>query len=134
MGSHPITADSETLRGITETPPLTRAKVAPKAEEFKASKTFLKIITPFIHDTEAQYSGYDICKRTNLRTGVVYPMLYTLLAKSWLSVEWEKTSASDRSGPRRKLYKITSEGAKNGRKLINDEYPFLRGALLAEPT
>ena len=133
MGSTQITIDSEAPGRAADAPPLTRARVTPEPQEFKATKTFLKVITPFIHDAEAQYSGYDICKKTGLRTGAVYPLLYELLAKSWLSVEWEQTSASDRSGPRRKLYKVTPEGAKNGRKLIDAEFPFLRGALLPEP-
>ena len=93
------------------------------ADRFVPNKNFIKVMTPFMVDRKAQYSGYDICKITGLRTGVVYPLLKSLQEKGWLSGEWE--------GDKRCLYKITLDGLNNGRKVIDIEYPHLRAAIMA---
>lgn len=99
---------------------------------FRPNKNFIKVITPFLTKTSAKYSGYDICKKANLRTGVVYPLLNELSKKSWLSFEWETCPAEEIKGPRRKLYQITPAGVRNGRKAINTEFPFLLSAMSSE--
>ena len=49
--------------------------------------------------------GLRIAKETGRPTGTVYPILARLEALGWVTGEWE--DAPERSGPRRRLYRIT---------------------------
>lgn len=49
--------------------------------------------------------GLRIAKETGRPTGTVYPILARLEALGWVQGEWE--DAPERSGPRRRLYRLT---------------------------
>lgn len=60
--------------------------------------------------------GMLVIKRTGRPAGSVYPILERLEGAGWVSSSWE--SASERSGPRRRLYELTSEGAETARGIL----------------
>jgi PadR family transcriptional regulator PadR len=53
--------------------------------------------------------GLEIVKRTGRPTGSVYPILDRLEQAGWLTSEWEDETA--RRGARRRLYRLTAQGA-----------------------
>ncbi len=53
--------------------------------------------------------GYDIARRTGLRSGTLYPLLVRLSERGHLEAEWEDSPPPGR--PRRHLYRITASGA-----------------------
>lgn len=53
--------------------------------------------------------GLQIVKTTARPAGSVYPILERLERLGWVRSEWE--DAGDRRGPRRRLYRLTDEGA-----------------------
>ena len=98
---------------------------------FKPTRNFIKVITPFMDSKKSvRYPGYEVCKMTGLRSGIVYPLLHELNQKSCLSSEWNEVEENS-TGPRKKLYQITPSGLKSGRKLIDTEFPFLKEAMSA---
>jgi PadR family transcriptional regulator PadR len=59
-------------------------------------------------DDGASVWGMLVIKRTGRPAGSVYPILERLESAGWASSAWE--SETDRTGPRRRLYELTSDG------------------------
>jgi PadR family transcriptional regulator PadR len=53
--------------------------------------------------------GLQIVKQSGRPAGSVYPILDRLERMEWVSSEWEMDDS--RTGPRRRLYRLTAEGA-----------------------
>lgn len=60
--------------------------------------------------------GLRIIKETQRPAGTVYPILERLERQGWLTSEWEDDPA--RSGPRRRLYRLTTEASPVARSVI----------------
>lgn len=60
--------------------------------------------------------GLLVVKESGRPAGSVYPILERLERLGWATSEWE--SESERSGPRRRLYRLTSEGAIAAREAV----------------
>jgi PadR family transcriptional regulator PadR len=60
--------------------------------------------------------GMLVIKRTERPAGSVYPILERLESAGWATSSWE--AESDRTGPRRRLYELTSEGAEAARSAV----------------
>jgi len=60
--------------------------------------------------------GLRIVKSTERPAGSVYPILERLERRGWVTSEWE--DAPERTGPRRRLYELTSDGAAAASTLI----------------
>jgi len=61
------------------------------------------------------WHGYDVARRTGLKSGTLYPILMRLAERGLLDAEWEETQPSGR--PRRHRYRLTAEGLKVARSL-----------------
>jgi DNA-binding PadR family transcriptional regulator len=59
--------------------------------------------------------GFEVSKATGLKGGTVYPLLNKLLADGWVEAEWDESAES---GPRRRMYKLTSSGAAAAAELL----------------
>lgn len=58
--------------------------------------------------TERQW-GYDLSRRTGLRSGVLYPILRRMHEEGWLTDGWEDP-AETHGRPSRRYYELTGEG------------------------
>jgi PadR family transcriptional regulator PadR len=67
-------------------------------------------------DDGAPVWGMAVIKRTGRPAGSVYPILERLESAGWASSSWE--AETERRGPRRRLYELTSEGADAARAAI----------------
>ncbi len=56
--------------------------------------------------------GYDLSKRAEVRSGVLYPILRRMLEEGWLADGWEDTTGQRPGRPPRRYYEITELGAK----------------------
>lgn len=59
-------------------------------------------------DPGGQHWGYDLSRRTHVRSGVLYPILQRMLDHGWLTDGWEP--GPDPRRPRRRYYRLTDEG------------------------
>lgn len=57
---------------------------------------------------QAWHYGYDLLKKTRLKSGTLYPILARLQRGGWLEQRWEKSSAPGR--PPRHLYRLSRQG------------------------
>jgi DNA-binding PadR family transcriptional regulator len=60
-----------------------------------------------VHPARWRY-GYDLCQRTGLKAGSMYPILMRLADRGLLEAAWEKDVPAGR--PPRHLYRLTGPG------------------------
>jgi PadR family transcriptional regulator, regulatory protein PadR len=68
------------------------------------------VAAALLEQPRGKHWGYDLSRRANVRSGVLYPMLKRMLDDGWLEDGWEDPSQlTDRRSPRR-YYTITDIG------------------------
>ena len=67
-------------------------------------------------DDGASVWGMLVIQRTGRPAGSVYPILERLEGAGWVASSWE--ADTDRSGPRRRLYELTGDGAQAARAAV----------------
>ncbi len=71
--------------------------------------------------------GYELSKRTGLKSGTLYPVLMRLAEQGILEADWREP---DREGrPPRHVYRLTSKGFAWAREQVAREDPGLAGAV-----
>lgn len=60
-------------------------------------------------DPGGRHWGYDLSRRSGVRSGVMYPVLSRMLDAGWLADGWEDRETR---GPRRRYYVVTEQGRK----------------------
>ncbi|QFZ23569.1 PadR family transcriptional regulator [Saccharothrix syringae] len=66
-------------------------------------------------DSDRPRWGLEIIKLTGRPSGSVYPLLDRLERAGWVTSEWDDDS--DRRGPRRRMYVLTPEGAREAARV-----------------
>lgn len=64
----------------------------------------------FLEDPTSRHWGYELSRRSGVRSGVLYPMLTRMLEEGWLADGWEDPTTIERKRPPRRYYEITDEG------------------------
>ncbi len=54
--------------------------------------------------------GYELSKRSGVRSGVLYPQLDRMLSEGWLEDYWEDLTEISGKRPARRYYTLTQEG------------------------
>src|SRR5215216_2348607 len=67
-------------------------------------------------DTGASTWGLAVIKASGRPAGTVYPILDRLERSGWVTSEW--ADEPERSGPRRRYYELTADGARAARSLV----------------
>lgn len=67
-----------------------------------------QLLLLLLEDPTAWRYGYEISKRTGLRSGTLYPILIRLADKKWLEARWAPPEREGR--PARHTYRLTAEG------------------------
>lgn len=61
-------------------------------------------------DRDARNWGYELSKRANVRSGVLYPILRRMLDEDWLKDSWEDPAEIAENRPPRRYYELTAKG------------------------
>jgi PadR family transcriptional regulator PadR len=67
-------------------------------------------------DSDQPRWGLEIIKLTGRPSGSVYPLLDRLEHAGWVTSTWDDDR--DRRGPRRRMYRLTADGAAEARRVI----------------
>jgi len=71
----------------------------------------IAVAVALMSDAGARHWGYDLSKRSGIRSGVMYPALQRMLDEGWLADGWEdQAPAGRRKRPPRRYYQVTAEG------------------------
>ncbi|MCA1702818.1 MAG: PadR family transcriptional regulator [Actinobacteria bacterium] len=63
--------------------------------------------------------GYDLSRRSGVRSGVLYPLLNRMLEDGWLADGWEEQETA-RGRPPRRYYTVTDLGYRELGALLSD--------------
>lgn len=62
-------------------------------------------------DASDRHWGYELSKRSGVRSGVMYPILQRLLDEGWVADGWEEqVKVGKAKRPPRRYYEVTDEG------------------------
>jgi len=70
----------------------------------------LRLLDALLEAPEAWQYGYDLSRRTGLKSGTLYPILVRLAGRGWLEARWTGPGAPGR--PPRHAYRLTAEGVR----------------------
>jgi DNA-binding PadR family transcriptional regulator len=69
----------------------------------------LAVLAALLDDGAKWQHGYDLARRTGLKSGTLYPILIRLADRELVEARWEDEQPAGR--PRRHLYRLTAAGA-----------------------
>ena len=98
-----------------------------KAERaVRMSLQTLRVLEAFLENPAAELSGADVQKRGRLASGTLYPILLRLESAGWFTSRWEAVDPASVGRPRRRLYRLTSNGLARASEVFAS---FSRGVL-----
>jgi PadR family transcriptional regulator PadR len=74
----------------------------------KMTHATVQVALALMEQPTGRHWGYDVSKRSGVRSGALYPILHRLLADGLLTDGWEPAPAGR---PPRRYYEITERGA-----------------------
>lgn len=89
----------------------------------------LKVLALFLANRTDEIAGSEIAKSAKLASGTLYPILLRLENAGWLTSKWETEDPRDLGRPRRRLYRLTGEGARSAKAAFK-EISLSTGALV----
>jgi PadR family transcriptional regulator, regulatory protein PadR len=71
----------------------------------------VQVAIALMADPSGRHWGYELSKRSGVRSGVMYPLLQRMLDEGWLADGWEDQAPTGRAKrPPRRYYKLTEAG------------------------
>ncbi len=92
------------------------------------SRQTIAVLRLLAEDPSAWIHGYDISRRTGLKSGTLYPILMRLAERGLLEARWEDAPQAGR--PRRHAYRLTDDGARQAAALPIEQPETRRGLAL----
>jgi PadR family transcriptional regulator PadR len=87
-------------------------------------------------DASGRHWGYELSKKSGVRSGVMYPILARMLDEGWLTDGWEdQTKVGRAKRPPRRYYELTDKGKAALGAVIAEAHRDVRfGQVIAFPT
>jgi PadR family transcriptional regulator PadR len=76
----------------------------------RKTHALVQVAIAFLDDPASGHWGYELSKRSGVRSGVLYPMLTRMLDEGWIEDRWEDPTAIRDKRPPRRYYELTDEG------------------------
>jgi len=76
----------------------------------RKTHALVQVAIALLDDPTSRHWGYELSKRSGVRSGVLYPMLTRMLDESWLTDGWEDPTTIRDKRPPRRYYELTSRG------------------------
>lgn len=86
----------------------------------KLSLQSLAVVKYMLERPKDDVFGLELIEAVQLPAGTIYPILTRLEDAGWIEGEWESLDRKDAGRRRRKYYKLTKDGKKDGRKQLKD--------------
>lgn len=75
----------------------------------RRTHALIQVALAMMDDPGARHWGYDLSRRSGVRSGVLYPVLSRMLELHWISDGWEP-DADAVGRPARRYYTLTDRG------------------------
>jgi DNA-binding PadR family transcriptional regulator len=82
----------------------------------KPSVQTLRVLSVMLENVTAEHYGLELSRTAGLPSGTIYPMLNRLERDGWVVSRWEEVDPSAAGRPRKRLYRLTGEGARQARE------------------
>ena len=82
----------------------------------RISAQTLAVYGGLLEGGDGWHHGYDLARRTGLKSGTLYPILVRLADRGLVEARWEDEQPAGR--PRRHLYRLTASGATAAREAV----------------
>lgn len=76
----------------------------------RKTHALIQVAIALLDDPTGRHWGYELSKRSGVRSGVLYPMLTRMLGENWLTDGWEDPTTIQDKRPPRRYYELTDEG------------------------
>ena len=76
----------------------------------KITHSLIQVMTALVDDSQGRHWGYDLSKRSGVRSGALYPILHRMVEEGWLTDGWEDVSEITEGRPPRRYYVLTADG------------------------
>jgi PadR family transcriptional regulator, regulatory protein PadR len=87
------------------------------------------VLRALLDDLSRDRYGLELSELVNLPSGTIYPILARLEQVGWVESTWEDPGVHESAGrPRRRLYRVTSDGAEEARVALASAYGAGRNA------
>jgi PadR family transcriptional regulator, regulatory protein PadR len=86
----------------------------------------LKVLSALLSAPEADWYGFDLCKRAGMKPGTIYPIFARLLEAGWVERRWEEIDPVKEGRPRRRLYRFTAVGVPAARQALDQHLAALQ--------
>ncbi|HEY6763120.1 MAG TPA: PadR family transcriptional regulator [Baekduia sp.] len=93
--------------------------------EVRATTQVLAILNVLLSDLSGDWYGLELTRAAGLKTGTVYPILARLEKAGWLTSRWEDVDPAVAGRPRRRMYRLSGEGQRNGSALLAEHRELL---------
>ena len=71
----------------------------------------VQVAHALMDDASGRHWGYELSRRSGVRSPVMYRILHTMLDEGWLADGWEEQPQADRAKrPPRRYYELTDAG------------------------
>jgi PadR family transcriptional regulator, regulatory protein PadR len=76
----------------------------------RKTHALVKVAMALVNDPTGRHWGYELSKKTGVRSGVLYPMLTRMLEEGWVEDGWEDPTTIRDKRPPRRYYELTNKG------------------------
>ena len=76
----------------------------------RKTRSLVQVAMALLEDPNGRHWGYELSKRSSVRSGVLYPMLTRMLDEGWVTDGWEDPTTLREKRPPRRYYELTDEG------------------------
>jgi len=77
----------------------------------RVTYALIQVSAALMNDATGRHWGYELSKRSGVRSGVMYPILQRMLDEGWLTDGWEDQEQVGRAKrPPRRYYQVTDAG------------------------
>ena len=80
----------------------------------------IELLSAMLDDPYREWYGLALSTTCGLKTGTIYPALARLEHAGWIKSSWEEVDPSAVGRPKRRLYRLTGEGADSARTAIDE--------------
>lgn len=77
-----------------------------------------KVLRIFLEAADEPRYGYELMRRTGLKSGTLYPILARLEAGGVVEADWQSPEQTPAGRPPRRFYRLTGAGAATARQLV----------------
>jgi PadR family transcriptional regulator, regulatory protein PadR len=76
----------------------------------RMTHSLVQVAMALMAEPAERHWGYDLSKRSGVRSGVLYPTLQRMLDEGWLQDGWEEQGGVRAKRPPRRYYELTDRG------------------------